>query len=255
MVSLMLTWLDEHTAFPPTASAWAHDTSAPGLLAASEHLSLERLRTAYAKGIFPWYSAGQPVLWWTPDPRMVLPVQSLRLSSSLRKQLRRFIRNPLCEIRIDSDFEAVIAGCAQRPGSPRHNTWIVSEMAQAYTAWHRAGQVHSVETWINGELVGGLYCVNLGRMVFGESMFSRRTDASKIALAALVAWCISHDITLIDCQQHTAHLASLGAREVPRSVFESHLQRTVDAPSPGTWTYDASMWKALPWDRIPESPN
>lgn len=251
MAGFMLTWLDEHTDFPATALAWAQDSSAPGLLAASEHLSLARLQSAYARGIFPWYSAGQPVLWWSPDPRMVLPVQALRLSTSLRKQIRRFIRNAACEIRMDSAFEAVIAGCAQRPGSPRHNTWIVSEMAQAYTAWHRAGQVHSVETWMDGELVGGLYCVNLGGMVFGESMFSKRTDASKIALAALVAWCITHGITLIDCQQHTAHLASLGAREIPRTVFEAHLQRTVGAAPPGTWAYDARMWEALPWEREP----
>jgi leucyl/phenylalanyl-tRNA--protein transferase len=195
--------------------------------------------------VFPWYGEGQPVLWWSPDPRMVLPVDAFKLSRSLRKTLQKFIRTPGCALRIDGDFDAVIRACAGTPREGQDGTWIVPELMEAYSAWHRLGRVHSFETWMDGELVGGLYAVSIGRMVFGESMFSRRTDASKIALAGLVAFCRAHGIRLIDCQQNTRHLASLGAREVPRAEFEAHLRRFIAEPSVEDWTYDPSFWAQL----------
>jgi len=243
---LELPWLDDDAApFPPTSSALGTGSDAPGLLAAGGQLSPQRLDEAYRHGIFPWYSDGQPVLWWAPDPRMVLPVDEFRISRSLRKALARFIRTPGCEVRIDSAFERVIAACAGTLREGQRGTWILPPLQRAYTAWHRAGAVHSVETWIDGQLVGGLYGVGLGRMFFGESMFSHATDASKIALAALVAFCRVHAITLIDCQQNTRHLDSLGAREVSRIDFERHLALTLGAQGPPAWTYDAAHWARL----------
>ena len=168
-----------------------------GLLAAGGSLSLARLEEAYSHGIFPWFGEGQPVLWWTLDPRMVLPVSEFRLTRSLRKTLARFIATPGCEIRCDSVFREVIQACSRTPRRGQDGTWIVPAMVEAYCAWHAAGKAHSVETWIEGELVGGLYGVHLGRMFFGESMFARRTDSSKIALAALVALCRAHGVATI----------------------------------------------------------
>ena len=215
MPDLDLCWLDDDAAvFPPTARALGENSIAPGLLAAGGGLDLPRLEAAYRRGIFPWYSDGQPVLWWSPDPRMVLPVGEFKLSRSLRKTLASFIRQPGCELRFDSAFERVIAACAGTLREGQRGTWILPPLQRAYSAWHRAGAVHSVETWVDGRLVGGLYGVGLGRMFFGESMFSHASNASKIALAALVAFCRAHGIALIDCQQNTAHLASLGAREI-----------------------------------------
>jgi leucyl/phenylalanyl-tRNA---protein transferase len=239
---MRLPWLADDSPFPPTALALDEFTDAPGLLAVGGGLGVERLRSAYRQGIFPWYSEGQPVLWWSPNPRMVLPVAEFRLSRSLRKTLQRFARDPHCEIRIDHDFAAVIQACAQAPRDGQNGTWIVPEMVEAYGRLHRAGHAHSIETWIDGQLAGGLYLINLGRMVYGESMFAWQTDASKIALAALVAFCRAHDITLIDCQQHTGHLASLGARQIPREPFEAHLRDTVDALAPPRWAYDPAHW-------------
>jgi leucyl/phenylalanyl-tRNA--protein transferase len=242
----MLTWLQgPGDPLPDTALALPAGSEAPGLLAAGEDLSPERLTEAYARGIFPWYSAGQPVLWWSPDPRMVLPVAALHLSHSLRKTLRRFIAAPGCELRIDHAFARVIAACAGMQRDGQDGTWIQPELRDTYADWHRLGAVHSFETWIDGELVGGLYGVNLGKMFFGESMFSHRTDASKIALAGLVAFCRAEGIALIDCQQRTGHLASLGALEITRSVFESHLRTVVSEPPPRDWTYHRSHWMQL----------
>jgi leucyl/phenylalanyl-tRNA--protein transferase len=241
-----LAWLDDDTQpLPPTSQALGPDTEAPGLLAAGGELSIRRLTEAYSRGVFPWFGEGQPVLWWSPDPRMVLPVAEFKLSRSLRKTLQKFIRTPGCEIRIDSAFEQVIRACAGAPRDGQTGTWIVPEMIDAYIAWHRAGTVHSVETWVDGELAGGLYGVSLGRMFFGESMFARRTDASKIALAALVAFCRAQRIALIDCQQNTSHLASMGAREIPREAFERHLALTLGEPAVREWTYDRSHWAHL----------
>lgn len=237
--------LDFDTPFPPTSSARPAGSEAPGLLAAGGSLTPQRLESAYRHGIFPWFSRGQPILWWSPDPRMVLPVGEFKLSRSLRKTIRQFRETPACAIRIDSAFDAVIEACASSPREGQSGTWIVPEMRAAYSKWHRLGTVHSFETWIDGELAGGLYGVSIGRMFFGESMFSRRTDASKIALAALVAFCLANQIRMIDCQQNTRHLASFGAREISRQAFEAHLHQTLDAPPVGVWSYDPALWSLL----------
>ncbi|HEU4459610.1 MAG TPA: leucyl/phenylalanyl-tRNA--protein transferase [Methylibium sp.] len=238
----MLTWLEADDPLPDTALAWGPGTDAPGLLAAGRDISPQRLAEAYDRGIFPWYSEGQPVLWWSPDPRMVLPVAEFRVSHSLKKTLRRFAADPACELRIDSAFARVIAACASTPRPGQTGTWIQPALRAAYAAWHVQGAVHSFETWIGGRLVGGLYGVHRGRMFYGESMFAHATDASKIALAALVAFCRAEGIALIDCQQRTAHLASFGARELPRAAFEQHLQHAVRLPPPVRWTYDETHW-------------
>ena len=238
----MLVWIDDDQPLPPTRLALGPGSEAPGLLAAGGRVTPERLEEAYRRGIFPWYSPGQPVLWWSPDPRMVLKTDDFHLSHSLRKTLRRFIRTPGCEVRIDSQFARVIQACAGTPRDGQDGTWIVPAVMQAYAAWHRAGHVHSVETWFGDELAGGLYFVALGRMFFGESMFNHRTDASKIALAALVAFARTHHVSMSDCQQNTGHLASLGAHEVSREVFEQHLALTSGAPDITDWTYDSTMW-------------
>ncbi|MFO1339318.1 MAG: leucyl/phenylalanyl-tRNA--protein transferase [Burkholderiaceae bacterium] len=240
-----LAWLHGDAPFPPTSRALGPGTDAPGLLAAGGDLSPERLVAAYRLGIFPWYGEGQPLLWWTTDPRMVLPVAEFKLSRSLRKTLQRFLRTPGCEIRFDGDTPAVIAACAGTPREGQAGTWIVPEMVQAYVRLARAGVVHSVEAWVDGRLAGGLYGVNLGRMFFGESMFAHRTDVSKIALAALVAFCRGQGIALIDCQQETRHLASLGARPVARAAFEAHLRDAVGRPPPAAWAYDPGCWTHL----------
>ena len=242
----MIHWLHgEHDLLPDTRLALAPGSDAPGLLAAGGDLTPERLGEAYAKGVFPWYSEGQPVLWWSPDPRMVLMVDEFRLSRSLRKTLARFVRSAGCELRIDSAFERVITACAATPREGQDGTWIVPEMVDAYRHWHQLGQVHSIETWIDGELAGGLYGVSLGRMFFGESMFSHRTDASKIALAALVCFCREHRVPMIDCQQRTGHLASLGGREISRTEFERRLTLGLGEPAIVDWTYERSMWRHL----------
>ncbi|MBL8351714.1 MAG: leucyl/phenylalanyl-tRNA--protein transferase [Burkholderiaceae bacterium] len=240
-----LIWITADDPLPPTRLALGPDSGAPGLLAAGGQIALQRLEEAYRLGVFPWYNPGDPPLWWSPDPRMVLPVAEFHLSATMRKTLRRFIRDPRGEIRIDSAFARVIRACAETPRDGRVGTWIVDEIAEAYTDWHRAGRVHSIETWIDGELVGGLYCVGIGRMVFGESMFSQRSDASKIALAALVAFCRAHGIALIDCQQHTRHLASFGARQITRRSFEAHLSHTLGALPPPAWAYHPRLWAQL----------
>jgi leucyl/phenylalanyl-tRNA--protein transferase len=241
----MLTWIDDGAPLPPASAALGPDTDAPGLVAAGGRVTPLRLEEAYRKGIFPWYSPGQPVLWWSPDPRMVLPVAEFKASHSLRKTLRRFRRTPGCELRFDSAFGEVIRHCARTPRPGQDGTWIVPAIVEAYSAWHRLGRVHSAETWIDGELVGGLYFVHIGRMCFGESMFSLRTDASKIALAGFVAACRARGIPLVDCQQNTGHLASMGGREITRDAFEAHLARTLGEPEPAPWTYDDSAWDLL----------
>ncbi len=239
-----LPWLAAGEEFPPLESAWGPQDPAPGLLAAGAVLDTPTLVQAYSQGIFPWFSEGQPVLWWSPDPRMVLRTHHFRLHRSLRKKLAAFRADPQCEIRFDSAFERVIGACAAQPRDGQAGTWIVADMVRAYTALHRAGHAHSVETWINGELAGGLYCVNLGQMVFGESMFAHQTDASKIALAALVAFCCAQQITLIDCQQNTRHLASLGAFEISRPEFVAHLGQSVENTAP-LWRFEPVYWNGI----------
>ena len=242
----MVAWLHApDDPLPDTRQALPPGSDAPGLLAAGGELTPKRLTEAYSHGVFPWYSAGQPVLWWSPDPRMVLLVDEFRLSRSLRKTVKRFAADPRCELRVDSAFRRVIGACASAPREGQDGTWIVPEMIDAYCAWHALGAAHSIETWIDGELVGGLYGVSLGRMFFGESMFARRTDASKIAFAALVCLCREHRIPMIDCQQHTDHLASMGARELARADFEARLACNLGRPPILDWTYDLRLWRHL----------
>ena len=253
----MIPWLDAHSPFPDTRQALGPDSEAPGLLAASADLSLRRLQDAYRRGIFPWFSEGQPVLWWTTDPRMTLHAPEFKLSRSLRKTIQRFRQTPGCEIRIDHALHAVMAHCAQTPRHGQQGTWIQPAIQRTYLAWHAAWRearrqglspnhgVHSVETWVDGQLVGGLYGVNVGRMFYGESMFALQTDASKIALAALVCFCRQAGIPRIDCQQETSHLASLGARPIPRAEFEGHLNAVIDQAAPQDWSYHDHIWAHL----------
>lgn len=241
---MRLPWLDPGDPFPDASQAWGPHEAAPGLLAAGGALDVESLCRAYAAGIFPWFSEGQPILWWSTDPRMVLFTAEFKLHRSLRKTLARFLAMPGCEVRIDSAFEAVVRACASSPREGQSGTWIVPAMVEAYLALHRAGHAHSVETWMDGELVGGLYCVALGHAVYGESMFSRRSDASKFALAGLVAFCRHHGVPLIDCQQNTRHLASLGAREIPRADFIRQVAHNRLKPVLH-WKFDPVYWNDL----------
>ena len=244
MLSPSLLWLDADDAFPPVDRAWGEASDAPGLLAAGGGLDVARLRSAYTQGIFPWFSRGQPVLWWSPNPRMVLKVADFRLHRSLKKTLRRFEQTPGCEIRVDTAFEAVIRKCAQAPREGQNGTWILGAMVDAYCALHAQGLAHSVETWVDGEMVAGLYCVAIGQAVFGESMVSERSDGSKIALSALVAFCLHHQVAQIDCQQNTQHLASLGARPVPRADFVATLAQATRAPAL-EWQFSPADWEPL----------
>ncbi len=230
----MLHWLQPGAPFPPVSAAL---TEPNGLLAAGGDLSSARLLDAYRHGIFPWFSRGQPVLWWSPDPRMVLFPPELKVRRSLRKTLR----NREYEIRADTAFRAVMLACAE-PRAGQDGTWITQEMIAAYCELHEQGAAHSVEMWLGGELAGGLYGVALGRVFYGESMFSRAPDASKIALVHLVRQLERWDFGMIDCQMATAHLASLGAREIPRLVFMRKLQELVNYPgATKRWTLDDDL--------------
>ena len=209
-----------------------------GLLAAGGDLSVKRLVAAYRQGIFPWYGEGQPVLWWSPDPRMVLYPREIAVSRSLRKRLRK--RD--FELRVDTCFVGVMRACAE-PRAGQGGTWITDQMLEAYASLHAAGLAHSVETWIEGELTGGLYGVALGSVFFGESMFSRASDASKIALVHLARQLERWKFGMIDCQMATAHLASLGAREIPRKDFVRALSELVNYPTrTGKWRFDNDLF-------------
>lgn len=237
MSTLRLTWLEADSPFPPASQALADP---PGLLAAGADLSIKRLHDAYSQGIFPWYQDGEPLLWWSPDPRMVLVCEEFHPSHSLRKRLRQIARNQQggdfsVVVRVDSAFSAVLRGCSRLSSAGQPGTWITREMQLAYLAWHLAGQAHSIETWVNGELAGGLYGVSLGKMFFGESMFSQVTDASKIALAHLVSFLRNQGITWIDCQMQTEHLQRLGARPVTRADFLRHIKLATTL-TPVQWT-------------------
>ena len=221
----MLAWLDSADPFPPVERALRNPN---GLLAAGAGLSVERLLDAYRRGVFPWYSGAEPVLWWSPDPRMVLYCDELKVSRSLAKSLR----NKGYELRIDSAFAEVLEGCASRA----EGTWLGPDMQAAYLRLHRAGYAHSFETWLGHDLVGGLYGVAIGRMFYGESMFSRSTDASKVALARLVSHLRDKGFPLIDCQMHSPLLAALGACEIPRREFLRALAALVNyLEPPGNW--------------------
>ncbi|QET01380.1 MULTISPECIES: leucyl/phenylalanyl-tRNA--protein transferase [Cupriavidus] len=243
----MITWLDPQDPFPPVERALGPASDAPGLLAASRDLSPQRLLLAYRQGIFPWYSEGQPVLWWSTDPRMVLAPAALRVSSTLRKTLRRVLRDPAWEIRVDADFVAVMRACAMTPRDGQFGTWITDEIVAAYSALYRNGLAHSVEAWYEGKRVGGLYGVALGRMFYGESMFAHRTDASKIALAALCAFLVGHGVALVDCQQETEHLASLGASPIAREAFLAHVRAAAALPEIPDWRFDKSVLAHWAW--------
>lgn len=219
---------DRKPHFPPVESA-----TPEGLLAVGGDLSSDRLLEAYRRGIFPWYNPGQPILWWSPDPRAVLYPEKLKISHSLRKTLRR---NHF-RVTFDNAFRAVVLACAApRTQYPGGGTWITDEMVEAYCRLHELGVAHSVETWQDKQLIGGLYGVALGGVFFGESMFSRATDASKVALVALAQQLRHFGFPLIDCQIPSAHLASLGAEDIPRPRFLEELRRALDLPGrPGRW--------------------
>jgi leucyl/phenylalanyl-tRNA--protein transferase len=234
----MIPWLEKDTPFPDVRQALTRD--APGLLAAGADLSPQRLLAAYQRGIFPWFSEGQPILWWSTDPRMVLMTADFRISDSLKKALRRVARSAApggdgrWQVRFDGDFEAVMRACAA-PRRDGPGTWISDDIVAGYCGLHALGYAHSSELWLDGELVGGAYGVSIGRMFYGESMFARVSDGSKIALAYLVHFLRGHGVAMIDCQQETAHLASLGAATIPRSRFLAHLRDSIDAPQIKSW--------------------
>lgn len=214
--------LESNTPFPPLSHALKNPN---GLIAIGGDLTPQRLLDAYRHGIFPWFSEGEPILWWSPDPRMVLFPPELKISRSLAKRLKRqdYV------VRFDTDFRAVMQACSQTPRDGQPGTWIVPEMIDAYCQLHELGYAHSVETWIDGKLVGGLYGVKLGNMFYGESMFHHVTDTSKIAFVHLVRWLQQIDVGMIDCQMHTPHLATFGAREIPRNMFAAKLAELVNS--------------------------
>jgi leucyl/phenylalanyl-tRNA--protein transferase len=230
----LIPWLGSGDPFPEVERALAEPN---GLLAAGADLSLPRLLEAYRNGIFPWFTHDQPILWWSPDPRMVLFPAEVKVSRSLARTLR----NTRFEVRADTAFDEVVDGCRQ-PRRGESGTWITEDMAEAYGALHRAGFAHSVETWIDGKLVGGLYGVALGRAFFGESMFTRVSDASKVALVVLARQLQHWGFGVIDCQMNTAHLASFGAREIPRAEFTRRLRELVHyAPVPVPWRLESTI--------------
>lgn len=232
----MIPWLDTHTPFPDVSEALTSD--APGLLAAGADLSPQRLLAAYQRGIFPWFSEGQPILWWSTDPRMVLMTAEFRVSDSLRKTVRKVERSMReggpWQVRFDSAFEQVMLACAA-PRRDGPGTWISDDIIDGYSGLHRLGFAHSAELWRDGELVGGAYGVCIGRMFYGESMFARVTDGSKIALTYLVDFLARQGVAMIDCQQETAHLASLGAAPISRAAFLAHLRRAITEPGITGW--------------------
>ncbi len=223
-------WLRDRTAFPPPE--WARED---GLLAVGGDLAPDRLLAAYAQGIFPWYEEGVPILWWCPEPRFVLFPEELRVSRSLGKRLR----SGRYQVRLDTRFGEVIRACATAPRSTGIGTWITRDMVSAYCLLSELGFAHSAEAFLGDQLVGGLYGVSLGRVFFGESMFARKPDASKVALVTLVRQLAAWGFDLIDCQMPTEHLASLGAREIPRAEFLRRLARALEGPTRrGRWRLD-----------------
>ena len=228
----MIPWLAGRPTFPPVDRALAEPN---GLLAAGGALTPPWLLEAYRHGIFPWFSEGEPILWWSPDPRLILVPAEIRISRSLRKRLRR----GEFEVRLDTAFARVMAACAA-PRERAVGTWITDSIQAAYRAMHELGYAHSVECWQDDELVGGLYGMAVGRVFFGESMFARVTDASKVALAHLARLLEQRNYAIIDCQMTTAHLQSMGAREISRALFSAGLARwTQEGDRPQMWTSDA----------------
>lgn len=222
---------------PPDRIAFPHPERADpcGLLAVGGDLSPARLLLGYSRGIFPWYSDGEPILWWSPDPRLALFPEELHVPRSLRRVLNR----GRYAITLDTAFPAVIRACARVPRPQRAGTWLTPEMVRAYETLHRMGRAHSVEAWQDGELAGGLYGVALGRVFFGESMFHRAPDASKACLVRLVELLQGWGFTLLDCQQTTPHMQRFGAREIPRSEFLQRLESAVlEGRGPGRWVVE-----------------
>ena len=237
-----IAWLGPNDPFPNPLTEADPDPSVPGLIAVSEHIYPGQLARAYQQGIFPWYSDNQPILWWSPDPRMVLKPSEFKCSESLRKIIRSFCQNTQSQIVVDGDFGAVIRSCATSTRKNQDGTWITHEIIDAYTALHEQGNAHSIAVIEDGQLTGGLYCVSFGGMVFGESMFSHKTNASKIALAALSAWCLQNGVSMIDCQQETTHLLSLGAAPIPRQAFLEQLQISINQTKiEKSWTFDKAI--------------
>jgi leucyl/phenylalanyl-tRNA---protein transferase len=234
----MIPWLEADTPFPDISQALTEAEGAPGLLAAGGDLSPERLLAAYREGIFPWFSYGQPILWWSTDPRMVLFTDRFVVSHSLKKTLKKIQRSMdtggRWHIRFDTAFEQVMRACAA-PRKDAAGTWISEDIIRGYGALHIQGFAHSSELWMDGTLVGGAYGVNIGRMFYGESMFAQVPDASKIALAYLNHFLEKNGVRAIDCQQETAHLASLGATPIPRAQFTALLQKACDQPRIESW--------------------
>lgn len=230
----MIPWLEINTPFPDVANALTEAQGAAGLLAAGADLSAARLLDAYRHGIFPWFSEGQPILWWSTNPRMVLMTEEFKLSDSLKKTIRKRAMDSRWEIRFDTAFEAVMRACAA-PRRDGTGTWISEDIIAGYCALHKAGYAHSSEVWLDGQLVGGAYGVCIGRMFYGESMFARVTDTSKIAMAYLVRFLGTNGVGMIDCQQETAHLASLGARPISRDDFIQKIALAVDLPGIAEW--------------------
>jgi leucyl/phenylalanyl-tRNA--protein transferase len=234
----MIPWLKARTPFPDVTRALTEADGAPGLLAAGGDLSPERLLDAYRHGVFPWFSEGQPILWWSTDPRMVLFTDRFTISHSLNKKLKKIDNSAATDqrwqVRFDSAFEQVMRACSA-PRKEGVGTWISEDIVRGYTALHRQGYAHSSELWLDGELVGGAYGVSIGRMFYGESMFARVSDASKVALAYLVHFLKNHGVKLIDCQQETSHLASLGAAPIPRKQFIAHLRQAIREPQIEHW--------------------
>ena len=214
-----LPWIEADQALPAPDGAWGAQSSAPGLLAASPDLTAQQVAQAYAQGTFPWYSRGQPVLWWSPDPRMVLQPKAFRFHRSLQQSLKKQLHTPGVRLCFDSAFTQVMQRCASSPRHGQNGTWIVPRMIEVYTELHQQGLAHSAELWQGERLMAGLYFVSLGHAVFGESMFTSVRDGSKMALSLLVSVCLRHNVPMIDCQQNTAHLASLGAGEISRQRF------------------------------------
>ena len=221
--------LSDDLAFPPPQLA-----PEKGLLAVGGDLSQNRLLLAYKMGIFPWYSEDEPILWWSPDPRLVLFPDDLRVSKSLQK----LIKKGAFKVTMDTAFYRVIGECARIRGENDEGTWIVGDMIQAYCRLHDAGFAHSVETWQDDRLVGGLYGVSLGRFFFGESMFARASNASKVAFVALVEYLKNLCFDIIDCQVTTEHLLSFGAKEIPRRLFLKELDKSLRSPTlRGKWSF------------------
>lgn len=230
----MIRWLGPSDPFPPVDTAL---TEPNGLLAAGGDLSPDRLIDAYRRGIFPWSADDEPMLWWSPDPRMVLFVDELRVSRSLRRRIRAGVFT----VSADLAFRDVVAGCAD-PRRDGEGTWITGPVAAAYLELHHRGHAHSIEAWVGGELAGGLYGVTIGRMFFGESMFSRASNSSKVALAYLVRQLARWNFDMIDCQMSTSHLTSLGAREIPRREFLTRLQALTAGPAlRSPWHLDGDL--------------